>query len=321
MNIKQDVLDALDEYHERSLMMQQYHFEGNLKNITLDELKNNVNDDLIFHVPIYDMLDRRYAAFSSFLEALDKKEYDPKGNGIKFKDHKVNELRSKLVLYYLFRLCGSGINYVPGEHGFGNFWIVKSILNGRYEVNEWIEDLPLSKFSNNKGYLLPQFSITLYRFIKEYSIELVDYLIEELLKNRHNIIDFVNKGNAWLNSRKFKKQTFVLSAFAADVAEYFPELINPTSMIYAGTNAKKCIKAIFGKCKESDAIDFLAKRYNSIPYSVEDSRLCDPVRYFLDYQSKYHIESNKGNIYQNNSILKKIWNKETYQNFQSQLHT
>lgn len=315
MKVNSDILEALDDYHHKSLLMQKFYFEGNKEGLTKEELKEKVNDELIFNVPIYDMLDRRYAAFSSFLEALDKKENDPKGNGIRFVNYQEKDLATKLMLFYLFRLCGSGINYIPGTHGFGNFWIVKSIENGRYFIEQWFEDLPESKFSDNKGYLLPQFSIGLRNYILKHSIHLVDYLVNELKKHQHTIIEFVDKGNHWLKYNGFKRQSFVLSAFAADIAEYHPELINPKSMIYAGTNAKRCIKAIFGKCNESEAIQFLADRYNSIPYSVEDSRLCDPVRYFLDYQSKYHIKKNNGKTFYNNSILKKIWTQEQYNNF------
>jgi len=315
MKIIPEVLDALDEYHERSLLMQKYYFEKQ----EIENLEQKVNDDLIFNVPIYDMLDRRYAAFSSFLEALDKKEDDPKGNGIRFKDHKIDKEFDLFMLYYLFRLCGSGINYKPGSHGFGNFWIVELIEKGYYTNEKWIEYIPENKFCDNKGYLLPQFSIGLKGYIEKFSIELVHFLYNEVLLRKHNIIELVDKGNDWLRNRGFKRQNFVLSAFAADVAEYFPQYVDPSSMIYAGTNAKKCIRAIFGRCDESEAIDFLAKRYNSIPYSVEDSRLCDPVRYFLDYQSRYHIEKNNGKVFQNNSLLKKIWTQDQYKSFQSQL--
>jgi hypothetical protein len=315
MKIIPEVLDALDEYHERSLLMQKYYFEKQ----EIENLEQKVNDDLIFNVPIYDMLDRRYAAFSSFLEALDKKEDDPKGNGIRFKDHKIDKEFDLFMLYYLFRLCGSGINYKPGSHGFGNFWIVELIEKGYYTNEKWIQYIPENKFCDNKGYLLPQFSIGLKGYIEKFSIELVHFLYNEVLLRKHNIIELVDKGNDWLRNRGFKRQNFVLSAFAADIAEYFPQYVDPSSMIYAGTNAKKCIRAIFGRCDESEAIDFLAKRYNSIPYSVEDSRLCDPVRYFLDYQSRYHIEKNNGKVFQNNSLLKKIWTKDQYKSFQSQL--
>jgi len=322
MNINQDILEALDEYHERSLYMQQCLYDKTL-NITLDELKLKVDDDLIFHVPIYDMLDRKYAAFSSFPEAIHKKEKDPKGHGMKYKNHQINDEFDWFILLYLFRLCGSGINYKPGSHGFGNFWVNNSILNEKYTHHHWYNDIPDNTFSDNKGYLLPQFQIGLKTYILNHSKDLITYLFEECKKrndyNKFSIYEFVDLGNKWLNSKNFKRQTFVLSAFAADIAEYFPQYIDKNSMIHAGTNAKKCIKVIFGRCKEHEAIQFLSERYNAPPYSVEDSRLCDPIRYFLEYQSKFHIEANNGNVYSNNTLLKKKWNKETYQDFLLQI--
>ncbi len=314
MQINQDVLDALDEYHERSLLMQKALYDKTL-NIDNNKLKNMVNDDLIFHVPIYDMLDRKYAAFSSFPEALKMRERDPKGYGIKYKDHKLEYGFDHFMCLYLFRLCGSGINYKPGSHGFGNFWVCNEILNGKYKHQDWLNSIPEFRFSDNKGYLLPQFSIGLRNFIQNYSKNLVEFLYILLLNKKMTIIEFVNIGNKWMNDNGFKKTTFVLSAFAADVAEYYPNMIDPWSMIYAGTNAKRCIRAIFGKTNEFKAIEFLSARYNAPPYSVEDSRLCDPVRYFEEYQSKYHIEKNNNVIYKNNSILKSKWTQKEYQDF------
>lgn len=65
-----NVLEALDDYHRKSLEMQLFLFEGNEKNLTKDQLKDVVDDDLIFHVPIYDMRDRKYASFCSLLEDI-----------------------------------------------------------------------------------------------------------------------------------------------------------------------------------------------------------------------------------------------------------
>ena len=124
----------------------------------------------------------------------------------------------------------------------------------------------------------------------------------------------------------FKRQNFVLSATMADMAEYYPMCVDPYSMIYAGTNAKKCIRAIFSKAGrgstkdfESDCIQFLADRYGTTPYSAEDSRLCDVVRYFKEYQSKHHIAHNGGNKHTNNSVLKDILGDDEYYAFSNNL--
>lgn len=334
--INESVLRAIDDYHNKSLAMQKYHFQHNADKITLDDLKKQVNDDLIFNVPIYDMLDRKYAAFSSFLEAIKLGKIDPKGNGEYFDRPEMSEY-NWIMLFYLFRLCGSGINYKPkykepfGTHGFGNFWLVEAIRDGDYEVSSWLKRLEEldHPFTDNKGYMLPQISYPnqkgghLKRFILENVEDMIEELHNYLLTGKKNIIDGVEFMNKMLvEDLGVKKQNFVMSATMADIAEYLPHLVDPDSMIYAGTNARRCIKAIFKKNRgysrlqfESDCIQFLADRYEAKPYSVEDSRLCDVVRYFQDYQSPDHIAKNNGVRYENNSTLKQELSKEEYNQF------
>jgi hypothetical protein len=340
--IKEDLLKALDEYHVKSMLMEKHlieknHFEGNLE--------DHVDDDLIFNVPIYDMGSRKYAAFCSFTEALWRKEHDVKGNGIHFKDHEILEDFDWFMLFYLFRLCGSGINYKPksnglfdsfiGTHGFGNFWIVDCVLNNKFDHGKWLNELKnLNRpFTDNKGYLLPQFSFKdmhsnhLKRFILEYSIELVRHLFNFATKSKCDIYQITDEGNKWLNDRGFKKQNFVLTAFAADLAEYFPNYVNKHGMVYAGTNATRCIKAIFPKINRktsefdyiNDVLRFQSERYDLTPIDCEDSRNCDVVRYFQEYQSKDHVLKNNGQTMKNNSILKEIWGNEKYYEFAKNL--
>lgn len=342
--INLDVLRAIDDYHTKSLSLQKYHFEGNEANVSYSQLKESVNDDLIFNVPIYDMLDRKYASFSSFLEAL-KNPDDPKGNNEFFPDIEMNRFKW-ILLFYLFRLCGSGINYKPkdskesepfGTHGFGNFWLVDAMRHDVTDSRRWYDWLMSSKdpFTNNRGYLLPQFSYEglkkghLKKFILDESYDMITCLYSYLKAGEDSgttIIEAVRFSNDYLTDLDYKRQNFVLSATMADIAEYYPELIDPNSMIFAGTNAKKCIRAIFTKKSgvntlkfESDCIRFLAHRYNSNPYSVEDSRLCDVVRYFKEYQSQQHIQKNKGIVYKNNSVLKKLWGDKKYYEFANSL--
>lgn len=341
--INEDLLSALDEYHVKSSKMELYHnignkFDGNL------ELE--IDDDLIYNVPIYDTARRRFASFCSFTEAVWYKDSDPRGNGVFFKNCNVDSELDWLLLFYLFRLCGSGINYNPrvkkekledvlGTHGFGNFWIINSMLEGKSNREQWIKDLVglNQSFTNNKGYLLPQFKFEgidsghLKKFIVEYSFGLVEHIYNELLKGEKEIYQVADIGNNYLNKIGFKKQNFVLTAFAADLSEYFSKYVNPKSRVYAGTNATKCIKAIFPKKDRStndfdyinNVLGFLANRYNLNPIDCEDSRACDPVRYFTEYQSEYHLLSNSNVVYKNNSILKKKWGHEKYYQFSTNL--
>ncbi len=341
-DINQDILQALDEYHHKTMLMEWHVIEK--KPHSFMDLEREVNDDLIYYVPIYDMGSRKYASFCSFTEAIIKKEQDPKGNGKFFKDHNITNRKDLIMMFYLFRLCGSGINYKPklssqhlrdilGTHGFGNFWIIDSILNNRYTTSQWMEDLRSTNkpFTDNKGYLLPQFTFSnckqhLKKYILDYSEILVEKIIDYVTKEKREIYQVTDFGNSILKSMGFKKQNFVLTAMAADIGEYFPEYVDNNGMTYAGTNAIKCIKALTKKIKKvsefeyiNDVLRFQSDRYGLNPIDCEDSRNCDVIRYFQEYQSKFHIEKNNNKFMTNNSILKKLWGFEKYNNFQRNL--
>ena len=228
----------LDDYHVKSMLMEKHTikkepFKGNLNKA--------IDDDLIRHVPIYDMGSRRFAAFCSFTEAVWYQHDDYKGNG-KFLINEIKEPYDWFMLFYLFRLCGSGINYIPksglfndfyGTHGFGNFWIIDSILMGRFRAPEWLDDLKQRKvpFTDNKGYLLPQFSYPglksghLKHFILHDSWKLVAVILDYLMQKpeRAEIYQVTDIGNKWLNDQGYKKQNFVLSNSLMNLVDNWPQ--------------------------------------------------------------------------------------------------
>ena len=309
------MLEQFKHYYKIAQKMQHIKFEGNTKGFT----KNDVGDDLAWNVPIYDVVNRRYAAFSSFTEAIYYKEKDPKGNGKYFTTATVPKDIHFATMCYLFRLCGSGINYVPnigggppwGTHGFGNFWIVDAIRNGYYRRKSWIEQLPEKKFCDVKGYMLPMISGGMYEFINSWkAIELVDHIFYSIINSGKawEIHKVVNYGNEWLYDNGYKRQNFVLCAFAMDLAEYFPHLVDPNSRVLVGTNAKKCLKLIFPDKKgvgtnldtTNDCLQYLCDitGNHSLKYDMEDVA-CDFIRYINNFQSPDHIKANNGVVYKN----------------------
>jgi hypothetical protein len=300
-------LDNFLQYYEKAKKMQELKFE----NVKWNE--SDVNDDLIWNVPIYDVVNRRYAAFSSLLEAIKKGENDPKGNGIYFNRDCVKMQDYDFIkLCYLFRLCGSGINYKPkkenekpfGTHGFGNFWVVEELRRGFDLYDDWVLQsvLPENKFCDVKGYLLPMIKGGLRNFIIKESKELTDYIVDFIYKNKGlGIKEIVDKGNEWLTFKGYKRQNFVLTAFAMDLAEYFPDIVDRNSDVYVGSNAKKCLKLILPNLKENNALRYLCDVTGgfSKPYDMEDVA-CDFIRYLDNFQSEYHIKLNNGIKYYNN---------------------
>lgn len=301
------MLEVFKTYYSKAKMMQELKYQG------FNWTKEDIDDDLIWNVPIYDVVNRRYAAFSSLLEAVKLKDKDPKGNGIYFNnlgDRMTDE--NFIKLSYLFRLCGSGINYKPknenndpfGTHGFGNFWVVEELRKGFSWYDDWILQnvIPENKFCDVKGYLLPMISGGLRKFIINESRYLTNHLIDFLYNNKDlGIKDVVDEGNKWLMSKGYKRQNFVLTAFAMDIAEYYPELVNRDSNTYVGSNAKKCLKLILPNMKTDDALIHLCNITGgySKPYDMEDVA-CDFIRYLENFQSEDHIKNNNNLKYKNN---------------------
>lgn len=294
-------LDNFLQYYQKAKKMQELKFE----NVQWNE--SDINDDLVWNIPIYDVVNRKYAAFSSLLEAIKKQENDPKGNGKYFIESKEIKNIDFITLCYLFRLCGSGINYVPKKdlpfntHGFGNFWIVDLLKDGITDSYIWIDNLPDNKFCDVKGYLLPMIKGGLNKFIREESIDLVNNIYNYIIKQKVGIKDVVDYGNSYLLKKGYKRQNFVLTAFAMDLAEYFPNIVDRDSDVYVGSNAKKCLKLILPNLKEDKAIRYLCDITGgfSKPYDMEDVA-CDFIRYLDNFQSEDHIKLNNGIKYYNN---------------------
>ena len=111
----------------------------------------------------------------------------------------------------------------------------------------------------------------------------------------------VECGNRYLRQWGFKRQNFVLTAFAMDLVEY-TDLVPKTTDVLCGSNAKKCLKLIFDQARinENECLQILIDEtggYNN-KYDMEDVA-CDFIRYIQNFQSKDHIEMNNGIVYEN----------------------
>lgn len=306
------MLDNFKHYYRLAKMKQEQKFQGG------HWTNEDINDDLINNVPIYDVVNRRFAAFSSFTEAIYYKERDPKGNGKYFNTNTVPHDQHFASLCYLFRLCGSGINYKPStdgspfnSHGFGNFWIVDTIKRGMYRRDSWLDTLPESNFCDVKGYMLPMISGGMYNYIKSgAAYDLVDDIwryINDGGKPRE-IFEIVEYGNSILQSMGLKRQNFVLCAFAMDLAEYFPTLVDPDSRVLVGSNARKCLKLIFPTRRgvgsnldvTNESLQELCDITGNFSKKMDmEDVACDFIRYIQNFQSEDHIKLNKGIKYEN----------------------
>ena len=294
------MIKNFETYYRKAKMMQELKYQGG------SFAKDDIDDDLIWNVPIYDVVNRRLAAFSSFPEAIRFKLKDPKENGSYFISSNPSE-KDFAFMCYLFRLCGSGINYIPktsepfNTHGFGNFWIVDNLKNGIDSSGEWISLLPINRFCDVKGYLLPMIKKGLRNFIIEDSYRLFELLWKTIILTKGiSIKKLTDVGNDYLLENGFNRQNFVLTAFSMDMAEYFN--VDKDGDVYVGTNAKKCLKLILPNIKDNNkALRYLCDLTGNFskPYDMEDVA-CDFIRYINNFQSVHHISNNKGIIYKNN---------------------
>lgn len=127
--------------------------------------------------------------------------------------------------------------------------------------------------------------------------------MNEVQQGGYSITDVVDLGNHWLRSRGFKRQNFVLTAFAMDLAEYYPDLVDQDSDVYVGSNASKCLKMILPKMNKNKALRYLCEITGnySKPYDMEDVA-CDFIRYIDNFQSDHHIIKNNNIKYWNNVL-------------------
>ena len=313
------MIQEFQHYFKKAQMKQEQLYEGG------SWTNEDINDDLINNVPIYDVVNRRYAAFSSLPEALRYKGLDPKGNGYYFQDIDLNDY-DFVVLLYLFRLCGSGINYKPkdttpwGSHGFGNFWIVNLLREGITNHSEWIDKVPDKGFSNNKGYIIPQFKKKLRNYIQDDSLDLIGWIWYMINECDLEIFEIADIGNEWLIEKGFRRQNFVLTAFAMDLAEYFPTLVDPKSRVKVGSNAKKCLQQIFPYRRgigtnldvTNEALDELIHLTGNKNNKMDmEDVCCDFIRYIDNFQSLDHVKKNNGQMY-TNSLGKRLLREEAW---------
>ena len=140
---------------------------------------------------------------------------------------------------------------------------------------------------------------------------------KDLLRNK---VQELEEAAGQFKERLAKKEDIPITLFISlsdkgyDVDNYLEKILKLVKKV----NKKNIEFGIHTHCQGlkfdfiNEALEFLANRYGAFKYDVEDSRACDPIRYFQEYQSKDHIAKNNGVVYKNNSILKEKWGLEKY---------
>ncbi len=319
--------DTISYYHKAKLLQ-----EGNL---ALKEVETG--DPLMTHVKIYDSTHRKYAGFSKVLQdIMGKREsiFEPRISNYSNK-LTINELH---FLFLFHRFTGSGASFEPKflpdglinpkEHGYCNSKVehlaIIASLNRDNSFNKMREYIvqnkePMCTSKGNQGPSLKNPFPEKYRLSIQYYFDnfaelfVEDYLnflmMGDMPEGIKSAVDFCLN---WHSQKKFKRWNFVLTAFVMDTAEYYPNLVDPSSHCYYGSNCIKTMDLCFikepsDKEKGNDWYEKCMTEWVSAtggnPYDLEDVPGCDYIRYLREHIPKgYEHLSPEQRL--NNSILK-----------------
>lgn len=295
------------------------------------KVESSIGDAIMENITIYDTVNRRYAGFSKALEDVHGTR-----EAAFLKRYKTFKLDSTTFhfVHLVHRFTGSGASFQPtflpdgtrnpNEHGYKNNHVEKLCELGNVDaMAEYlaiVKEPMVTSVGNQPPSLKNPYPET-YRLAQQYYYHMharnfvKDYMTF-LMNEEYNFgkpsgikkaVDFACQ---WHKKNGFKQWHFVLTAFVMDTAEYYPELVDPTSHCYYGANCIRAFDLMFTKEKgDPKKNDYYEKcmaetcqAVNGRPYDVEDV-CCDYIRYLKEYVPKgySHLPSEKT---KNNSSLK-----------------
>ena len=278
--------------------------------------ESDMNDDLLHHVELYDVVERKYAGFSQivndcFYGWTDQHPYWKKMEAGKITHqrdtvahnwtgkHTDFKLPEWLYIFILHRVCGSAINYSTKPSGYHNT-LLFSLHNCKTieDMVEMVNNYPYS-FYTSVGYQFPAFpkppAGSRYKrggdyYLSEYAPrlarELAEYLESGGQRSLREIGSFMLDWNVKNDLRQYH---FQYAAAVADVADWYPQYVDKTSPFYYGTNAVECISYLakpLTKMKSEQFLDQVMERIyvetGAYPYNAEDV-CCDFIRWVENY--------------------------------------
>lgn len=334
--IKTEFFTDFVDYYRKAKMLQEKNYitpKGALSNI--QDLK--CGDPLMDNVSIYDTVNRKFAGFSKALEDIHGVRL--RKDLVKYGDYSQKLSSLQFHFIHLFhRFTGSGASFQPTilpdgtrnprEHGYHNNHVeaLAQLVNIE-SMREYIVNnkTPMVTSVGNQPPSLKNGDPSKYRLAQQFYFDnfaesfVTDYLTflmnKEYETNKPTgIKEAVDFSCEWHKSRGFKQWHFVLTAFVMDTAEYYPELVDPTSHCYYGANCIRSFELMFTKEKGDPRSkgDFqelcmteLCKAVQGNPYDVEDV-CCDYIRYVNEHIPKGydHLTADQR---KNNSSLKQMF--------------
>ena len=283
---------------------------------TTSYTESNVDDDLMHHVELYDVVERKYAGFSQIIndafygwtEAHPYWHKMQSGHTTLQRDvvakdwtgkHSDFKLAEWLYIFILHRVCGSGINYAVKPSGYHNTLLFNLHKARTIEEMTYIVNRHPNPFYTSVGYQFPAFpKIPVgsdYKrggdyYLTEYAPRLARELAEFLEKGgKRDIREIGSFMLEWNIANDLRQYHFQYAAIVADIADWYPQYVNKESPFYYGSNAVECISYLAKATSKMKPIEFLdsvmEKIYadtKSYPYNAEDV-CCDYIRWVENY--------------------------------------
>lgn len=305
------------DYYAKCVVLQDINVNSEKGRDVLEDL--HVDDPLMHHITIYDVVERKYAGFSNAIQQIWCGSDNPK------KWQRVNAFdilrinfteKDWLWLFLLHRVTGSGASF-SSDHGFRNSILADtaSVCNSYKEMPRFVLDQMQGgrAIFTSIGNQIPPFPKPegpYNRGSEVYIGEHMTLLIEDLYEQiqtwnkSKSISEVVDWLNGWHKNNGLKQFHFVMTAFAMDIAEYMPHYIDQYSRVNYGSNAVKALELLFdgqgfkNKREFLDAaMDYVVDNLHS-PFDAEDVQkqkgkaysledvCCDYVRYVSCYVPK-----------------------------------
>ena len=303
------------EYYKKAKRVQDY------SNLGGNPYIGSCGDDLIENVTIYDTVERKHAGFQNMLQDLWFGSQAPKyykwdeehqaRNRSYDEQHKFWSRREWLWIFMFHRITGSGASFEV-DHGYRNTVIPHlAKLQTCEEMAEWVrnnDDIPMFTSIGNQIPMFPSrplwsslnksgfdYKTPGKLWIAECMTDLVDdtwKFIDEtrlLTGARVNIRDIVDFMCEWNWSRGIKRFHFQFTATAADLADYYEDMVDPLSHMYYGKNAKESMDMFaekLGRYKKDLYYDYVmeaaVRDTGGAPRDLEDV-MCDYIRFVENY--------------------------------------
>jgi len=312
MNI--EPTEYYDEYIRYFKLASDQQVKSNLGSIP--HLQSNMGDDLMEHVELYDVVERKYAGFSQIVNDAFYGWSEDHPYWEKMKDGNITKQRKQvtkdwtgkhcdfslpewLYVFLLHRVTGSAINYGTKPSGYHN--TILFYLHEAKTIEEMVGMVNRhpSPFYTSIGYQFPSFPKVpigkQYKrggdyYLSEYAPRLVRDMSEWLESGgKRDLREMGDWMFDWNRKNDLRAYKFQYAAFIADIADWYPQYVNHESMFYYGTNAVECISYLAKPTKKMNKDQFLdevmVKIYEdtgAFPYNAEDVA-CDFIRWVENY--------------------------------------